>query len=63
MYNEGTKGLATLFASAIQSPTDAITLHSIQAFDPTKYHPFVFELATRKRAELIEQLTEVHDNC
>jgi hypothetical protein len=27
--------------------------------NPTKYHPFVFELATRKSAELIEQLTEI----
>jgi hypothetical protein len=28
----------------------------------TKYDLFVFELATWKRAELIEQLTEVHNS-
>jgi hypothetical protein len=47
----------------VQSPTGMIILHIVQAFESNGISPFFFELAARKRAELIEQLTEVHDNC
>jgi hypothetical protein len=36
----------------VQSPTGVIILHIVQAFESNGVSPLVFELATRKRAEL-----------